>query len=140
MTAKQNELKQQNKTKVFHVKSKIGLLAINNASCAFVSTITIYDKNESLCIFPMCVFRTQESEKADKKLGKKKKPKKLERLEVGIEEEAGEEVEGGWEKVKGGAPLVKVNDFGIFVQSSLMNINVINWIFILYATNIWQNM
>lgn len=60
-----------------------------------------------------CVcFRTQEAEKADKKLGKKRKPKK-ERPEGEIEEEAGEEVEGGWEKVKGGAPLVKVNDFGV---------------------------
>lgn len=78
-------------------------------------------------------FRTQEAEKADKKLGKKRKPKKKERLEEEIEEEAGEEVEGGWEKVKGGAPLVKVNDFGVrFLYTVLlMNINIINWIFIL---------
>lgn len=117
------------KQKVFHVKSKIGLLAISNVSCAFVSTFTICDKNEPLCIVPMCVFRTQEAEKADKKLGKKRKPKKKERLEEEIEEEAGEEVEGGWEKVKGGAPLVKVKDFS--VRCSLMNINIINWIFIL---------
>lgn len=52
-------------------------------------------------------FRTQETEKTEKKL-KRKKPKKKERLEEEAEEEAGEEVEGGWEKVKGGAPLVKV--------------------------------
>lgn len=60
----------------------------------------------------MSAFRTQESEKAEKKPGKKRKPKKTERLEEEIEEEAGEEVEGGWEKVKGGAPLVKVKDYG----------------------------
>lgn len=83
----------------------------------------------------MCVFRTQEAEKADKKLGKKRKPKKKERLEEEIEEEAGEEVEGGWEKVKGGAPLVKVNDFGGFCTALgfvlLMNINIINLMFAL---------
>lgn len=60
----------------------------------------------------MFVFRTQESEKTEKKLGKKRKPKKRERLEEEIEEETGEEVEGGWEKVKGGAPLVKVISTG----------------------------
>lgn len=60
----------------------------------------------------MSDFRTQESEKADKKPGKKRKDKKKERLEEEIEEEAGEEVEGGWEKVKGGAPLVKVKEYG----------------------------
>lgn len=69
----------------------------------------------SLYAFFLCVFRTQEAEKADKKLGKKRKPKKKERLEEEMEEEAGEEVEGGWEKVKGGAPLVKVNDFWRFL-------------------------
>lgn len=56
----------------------------------------------------MAVFRTQETEKPDKRPGKRKKAKKKERLEEEAEEEAGEEVEGGWEKVKGGAPLVKV--------------------------------
>lgn len=56
----------------------------------------------------MSVSRIHETEKGEKKLGKKKKPKKKERLEEEAEEEAGEEVEGGWEKVKGGAPLVKV--------------------------------
>lgn len=55
----------------------------------------------------MAVFRTQETEKPDKRPGKRKKAKKKERLEE-EPEEAGEEVEGGWEKVKGGAPLVKV--------------------------------
>lgn len=54
------------------------------------------------------MFRTQETEKPDKRPGKRKKAKKKERLEEEAEEEAGEEVEGGWEKVKGGAPLVKV--------------------------------
>uniref|UniRef100_A0A674P2U5 Eukaryotic translation initiation factor 3 subunit C n=1 Tax=Takifugu rubripes TaxID=31033 RepID=A0A674P2U5_TAKRU len=123
-TAKQNVPKQQNKTKVFHVKSKIGLLAISNASCAFVSTFTIYDKNEPLCIFPMCVFRTQEAEKADKKLGKKRKPKKKERLEEEMEEEAGEEAEGGWEKVKGGAPLVKEKP-KMFAKGTEINVPVV---------------
>lgn len=60
----------------------------------------------------MSDFRTHEAEKADKKPGKKRKAKKKERLEEDIEEEAGEEVEGGWEKVKGGAPLVKVKEYG----------------------------
>uniref|UniRef100_A0A673CK12 Eukaryotic translation initiation factor 3 subunit C n=1 Tax=Sphaeramia orbicularis TaxID=375764 RepID=A0A673CK12_9TELE len=55
-----------------------------------------------------CQFlRTQGPEKAEKKIAKKKKPKKKERLEEEAEEEGGEEVEGGWEKVKGGVPLVK---------------------------------
>lgn len=57
----------------------------------------------------MAVFRTQETEKPDKRPGKRKKAKKKERLEE-EPEEAGEEVEGGWEKVKGGAPLVKVKN------------------------------
>uniref|UniRef100_A0A3Q3QHF1 Eukaryotic translation initiation factor 3 subunit C n=1 Tax=Monopterus albus TaxID=43700 RepID=A0A3Q3QHF1_MONAL len=57
---------------------------------------------------PLSVLRTQETEKStDKKSGKKKKLKKKERLEEEAEEEGGEEVEGGWEKVKGGVPLVK---------------------------------
>lgn len=52
--------------------------------------------------------RTQESDKpTEKKVSKKKKPKKKERLEEEAEDE-GEEAEGGWEKVKGGVPLVKV--------------------------------
>lgn len=56
------------------------------------------------------VLRAQETEKSsDKRGGKKKKLKKKERLEEEAEEEGGEEAEGAWEKVKGGAPLVKVN-------------------------------
>lgn len=58
----------------------------------------------------MSVPRTHETEKSEKKLGKKKKPKKKERLEEEAEEEGGDETEGGWEKVKGGAPLVKVKE------------------------------
>lgn len=56
------------------------------------------------------VLRTgQESEKTgEKRIGKKRKIKPKERLEEEAEEEGGEEVEGGWEKVKGGAPMVKV--------------------------------
>lgn len=57
----------------------------------------------------MSVLRTQETEKSsDKKAAKKKKLKKKERLEEEAEEEGGEEVEGAWEKVRGGIPLVKV--------------------------------
>lgn len=41
-------------------------------------------------------------------MGKKKKLKKKEKLEEEGEEEGGEEGEGGWEKVRGGVPLVKV--------------------------------
>uniref|UniRef100_A0A4W6G7U2 Eukaryotic translation initiation factor 3 subunit C n=1 Tax=Lates calcarifer TaxID=8187 RepID=A0A4W6G7U2_LATCA len=59
-------------------------------------------------IIPISVHRTHDADKSsEKKLGKKKKPKKKERLEEEAEEEGGEEVEGGWEKVKGGVPLVK---------------------------------
>uniref|UniRef100_A0A665UID8 Eukaryotic translation initiation factor 3 subunit C n=1 Tax=Echeneis naucrates TaxID=173247 RepID=A0A665UID8_ECHNA len=54
------------------------------------------------------IKKTQETEKSEKKVPKKKKLKKREdRLEEEAEEEGGEEVEGGWEKVKGGVPLVK---------------------------------
>lgn len=57
----------------------------------------------------LSVLRAQESEKtSERKIVKKKKTKKKERLEEEAEEEGGEEVEGGWEKVKGGAPMVKV--------------------------------
>ena len=41
---------------------------------------------------------------------KKKKLKKKERLEEEAEEEGGDETEAGWEKVKGGAPMVKVKE------------------------------
>lgn len=57
------------------------------------------------------VFRTLGSEKGKlKKTSKKRdkiKPRK--RIEGEGEEEGGEEGEGGWEKVKYGVPLVKVN-------------------------------
>lgn len=95
------------------LSQKLGYWPYCITSFAFVSTSAVYDKNQPFCLFSLSVFRTQEAEKADKKLGKKRKPKKKERLEEEIEEEAGEEVEGGWEKVKGGAPLVKVKDNGI---------------------------
>lgn len=63
-------------------------------------------KSSSLAV--VFLKKTQETEKStDKKSGKKKKLKKKERLEEEAEEEGGEEVEGGWEKVKGGVPLVK---------------------------------
>lgn len=53
------------------------------------------------------LLRAHAPDKSSEKVGKKKKPKKKERLEEEAEEE-GEEAEGGWEKVKGGVPLVKV--------------------------------
>lgn len=57
----------------------------------------------------MSVLRAQETDKASyKKSAKLKKLKKKERLEEEAEEEGGEEVEGAWEKVRGGIPLVKV--------------------------------
>uniref|UniRef100_A0A3Q1GW37 Eukaryotic translation initiation factor 3 subunit C n=1 Tax=Acanthochromis polyacanthus TaxID=80966 RepID=A0A3Q1GW37_9TELE len=68
------------------------------------------------CLVYICVTakrrltagETQDSDKpSEKKLGKKKKPKKKERLEEEPEEEGGEEAGEGWEKVKGGVPLVK---------------------------------
>uniref|UniRef100_A0A665UIF3 Eukaryotic translation initiation factor 3 subunit C n=1 Tax=Echeneis naucrates TaxID=173247 RepID=A0A665UIF3_ECHNA len=58
------------------------------------------------------IKKTQETEKSEKKVPKKKKLKKREdRLEEEAEEEGGEEVEGGWEKVKGGVPLEKPKMF-----------------------------
>uniref|UniRef100_A0A4W6G6M1 Eukaryotic translation initiation factor 3 subunit C n=1 Tax=Lates calcarifer TaxID=8187 RepID=A0A4W6G6M1_LATCA len=63
-------------------------------------------KSASLAV--VFLKKTHDADKSsEKKLGKKKKPKKKERLEEEAEEEGGEEVEGGWEKVKGGVPLVK---------------------------------
>lgn len=68
-------------------------------------------------IFP-CIFkclslpdphRTQDGDKPSdrKKDSKKKRVQKMDRLAEGGEEEGGEGEEGGWEKVKGGVPLVK---------------------------------
>ncbi|XP_077481836.1 eukaryotic translation initiation factor 3 subunit C [Stigmatopora argus] len=51
--------------------------------------------------------KTQGPDKGSEKLGKKKKMKKKEKLEEEGEEEGAEEAEAGWEKVKGGVPLVK---------------------------------
>uniref|UniRef100_A0A674P2N7 Eukaryotic translation initiation factor 3 subunit C n=1 Tax=Takifugu rubripes TaxID=31033 RepID=A0A674P2N7_TAKRU len=76
------------------------------------------EKSTSLAV--VFLKKTQEAEKADKKLGKKRKPKKKERLEEEMEEEAGEEAEGGWEKVKGGAPLVKM-----FAKGTEINVPVV---------------
>ncbi|XP_049614214.1 eukaryotic translation initiation factor 3 subunit C isoform X1 [Syngnathus scovelli] len=63
------------------------------------------DKGASLAM--VFLKKAQAPEKSGEKLGKKKKLKKKEKLEEEAEEEGGEEVEGGWEKVKGGVPLVK---------------------------------
>lgn len=59
--------------------------------------------------------RTTDTDKPEKKSEKRRKDKKKERLEEEAEEEAGEEVEGGWEKVKGGAPMVKVKEDSNFL-------------------------
>uniref|UniRef100_A0A3B4X864 Eukaryotic translation initiation factor 3 subunit C n=1 Tax=Seriola lalandi dorsalis TaxID=1841481 RepID=A0A3B4X864_SERLL len=68
---------------------------------------------------------TQETEKSsEKKIQKKKKPKKKERLEEEAEEEGGEEVEGGWEKVKGGVPLVKEKP-KMFAKGTEINTTVV---------------
>lgn len=54
------------------------------------------------------VKRAQDTEKPGvRKEERKKKPKQKEQIEEEAEEEGGEEAGGGWEKVKGGAPLVK---------------------------------
>uniref|UniRef100_A0A8D0A4I2 Eukaryotic translation initiation factor 3 subunit C n=1 Tax=Sander lucioperca TaxID=283035 RepID=A0A8D0A4I2_SANLU len=71
------------------------------------------------------LVKTQEGEKSgEKKAGKKKKPKKKERLEEEAEEEGGEEVEGGWEKVKGGAPMVKEKP-KMFAKGTEINVPVV---------------
>lgn len=57
------------------------------------------------------VLRAQDTEKPGvRKEERKKKPKQKERIEEEAEEEGGEEAGGGWEKVKGGVPLVKVKN------------------------------
>ncbi|CAL9699069.1 unnamed protein product [Knipowitschia caucasica] len=69
-------------------------------------------KSSSLAV--VFLKKTQESEKgSEKKTGKKKKIKKRgkEIIEEEPEEGEGEEVEGGWEKVKGGVPLIKPKMF-----------------------------
>lgn len=63
-------------------------------------------------------IRTTDTDKPEKKSEKRRKDKKKERLEEEAEEEAGEEVEGGWEKVKGGAPMVKVKEDSNFLTWS----------------------
>lgn len=77
----------------------------NGQAVAFVLTVSCMLTTHTHSV---SVLRTESEKSSEKKLGKKKKPKKKERLEEEAEEEGGEEVEGGWEKVKGGAPMVKV--------------------------------
>lgn len=80
-------------------------------------------KSASLAV--VFLKKTQGAEKSsEKKLGKKKKPKKKERLEEEAEEEGGEEVEGGWEKVKGGAPMVKEKP-KMFAKGTEINVPVV---------------
>ncbi|XP_032358325.1 eukaryotic translation initiation factor 3 subunit C [Etheostoma spectabile] len=69
--------------------------------------------------------KTQEGEKSgDKKVSKKKKLKKKERLEEEAEEEAIEEGGGEWEKVKGGAPMVKEKP-KMFAKGTEINVPVV---------------
>ncbi|XP_034563746.1 eukaryotic translation initiation factor 3 subunit C isoform X4 [Notolabrus celidotus] len=69
--------------------------------------------------------KTHDSDKpSEKKLGKKRKPKKKERLEEEAEEEGAEAEEGGWEKVKGGAPMVKEKP-KMFAKGTEINIPVV---------------
>ncbi|XP_031699817.1 eukaryotic translation initiation factor 3 subunit C isoform X2 [Anarrhichthys ocellatus] len=81
-------------------------------------------KNASLAV--VFLKKTQDGEKSSEKKsgGKKKKPKKKERLEEDAEEEeeAGEGVEGGWEKVKGGAPMEKPK---MFAKGTEINVPVV---------------
>uniref|UniRef100_A0A4W5N9A4 Eukaryotic translation initiation factor 3 subunit C n=1 Tax=Hucho hucho TaxID=62062 RepID=A0A4W5N9A4_9TELE len=58
---------------------------------------------------------TSEKKKEDRK----KRHKRKERLEEEAEEEAQDEGEGEWEKVKGGVPLVKVEEPGVTEPASL---------------------
>uniref|UniRef100_A0A667WVI4 Eukaryotic translation initiation factor 3 subunit C n=1 Tax=Myripristis murdjan TaxID=586833 RepID=A0A667WVI4_9TELE len=59
------------------------------------------------CVFgPHSLFEGEKTSEKKKDV-RKKRHKKKERLEEEAEEEGGEEAEGGWEKVKGGVPLVK---------------------------------
>uniref|UniRef100_A0AAQ4S9K8 Eukaryotic translation initiation factor 3 subunit C n=1 Tax=Gasterosteus aculeatus aculeatus TaxID=481459 RepID=A0AAQ4S9K8_GASAC len=67
--------------------------------------------------------KAQEGEKSTEKIGKKKKKEKKElREEEFEEEEGGEGVEGGWEKVKGGAPMVKPK---MFAKGTEINVPVV---------------
>uniref|UniRef100_G3NXT2 Eukaryotic translation initiation factor 3 subunit C n=1 Tax=Gasterosteus aculeatus aculeatus TaxID=481459 RepID=G3NXT2_GASAC len=67
----------------------------------------------------------KEGEKSTEKIGKKKKKEKKElREEEFEEEEGGEGVEGGWEKVKGGAPMVKEKP-KMFAKGTEINVPVV---------------
>uniref|UniRef100_A0A7N5ZYV3 Eukaryotic translation initiation factor 3 subunit C n=1 Tax=Anabas testudineus TaxID=64144 RepID=A0A7N5ZYV3_ANATE len=67
----------------------------------------------------------EETDKASyKKSAKLKKLKKKERLEEEAEEEGGEEVEGAWEKVRGGIPLVKEKP-KMFAKGTEINTGVV---------------
>lgn len=79
-------------------------------------------KSASLAV--VFLKKTQETEKPEKKGERRKKTKKRERLEEEAEEEGGEEVEGGWEKVKGGAPLVKEKP-KMFAKGTEINVPVV---------------
>nr|XP_040032065.1 eukaryotic translation initiation factor 3 subunit C isoform X1 [Gasterosteus aculeatus aculeatus] len=69
--------------------------------------------------------KAQEGEKSTEKIGKKKKKEKKElREEEFEEEEGGEGVEGGWEKVKGGAPMVKEKP-KMFAKGTEINVPVV---------------
>ncbi|XP_068439303.1 eukaryotic translation initiation factor 3 subunit C [Clinocottus analis] len=79
------------------------------------------EKSASLAV--VFLKKAHESEKSsEKKLGKKKKPKKKERLEEEAEEEGAEEAEGGWKKVKSGAPMEKPK---MFAKGTEINVPVV---------------
>ena len=62
--------------------------------------------------------RAQEGERhtSEKKKEDRKERHRKKRLEEEAEEEGGEEGDGGWEKVKGGVPLVKVRTLERCIQ------------------------
>lgn len=69
--------------------------------------------------------KTQESEKnLEKKIGKRKKAKKEQRIDEEPGDEAGELEEGGWEEVKSGVPLVKEKP-KMFAKGTEINIPVV---------------
>lgn len=69
--------------------------------------------------------KTSESEKGlEKKIGKRKKMKKEQRIDEEPGDEAGELEEGGWEEVKGGVPLVKEKP-KMFAKGTEINIPVV---------------
>uniref|UniRef100_A0A8C4ZPS3 Eukaryotic translation initiation factor 3 subunit C n=1 Tax=Gadus morhua TaxID=8049 RepID=A0A8C4ZPS3_GADMO len=87
----------------------------------YETEIAAYKEVQELLLLPLLHALTQEGEKGlDKKREQRKKKQKKERLEEEAEEEAGEEGEGGWEKVKGGVPLVKMFAKGTEINTTVV--------------------